>query len=164
MHTPAFKDISRISGNNTVYSSVRGFCPIIVIGIIDEDTKMKAISTPNAPTPGGHYSQGMEAQGFVFVSGMLPTPSAAGSVTDDFDAQVASALQHCEQVLMAAGCALRDVVQCTAYIVGVNHWPAFNRVYSERFGSHKPARAVVPVPELRHGALVELQMIARKPG
>jgi len=124
---------------------------------------MKIISTPDAPTPGGHYSQGMEAGAFVFVSGMLPTLTSAGGISDAFDAQVASALQHCESVLTAAGCGLSDVVQCTAYVVGVDNWPIFNRVYSERFGSHKPARAVIPVPELRHGALIEIQMIAQKP-
>jgi enamine deaminase RidA (YjgF/YER057c/UK114 family) len=55
------------------------------------------------------------------------------------------------------------VVQCTAYIVGVANWPEFNRLYAERFGDHRPARAVVPVPELHHGFLVELQMTACKP-
>ena len=115
---------------------------------------MNAIFTPEAPTPAGHYSQGIESNGFVFVSGMLPTLKAAGGASDAFDDQVRSALQHCERVLTAAGCSLRDVAQCTAYIVGIDNWPAFNRVYSERFGSHKPA----------HGALVEVQMVARKPG
>ncbi|MDB5841385.1 MAG: endoribonuclease [Herminiimonas sp.] len=123
---------------------------------------MKIISSADAPAPGGHYSQAIEANGFVFVSGMLPTLMAAGGASDEFDAQVRSALQHCERVLAGAGCGLHDVVQCTAYIVGVDNWPLFNRVYSERFGQHKPARAVVPVPELHHGALVELQMVAQK--
>lgn len=125
---------------------------------------MNIISTADAPLPAGHYSQAIEANGFVFVSGMLPTLKAAGGAADAFDDQVKSALAHCKRVLAAAGCGLRDVVQCTAYIVGVENWPSFNRVYSEHFGAHKPARAVVPVPELHHGALVELQMVARKAG
>jgi 2-iminobutanoate/2-iminopropanoate deaminase len=124
---------------------------------------MNIICTSDAPTPVGHYSQAIDVNGFVFVSGMLPTLSSPGGVDDPFDAQARSALQHCERILSAAGCSLHDVVQCTAYIVGVAHWPLFNRVYSERFGSHKPARAVVPVPELHHGALVELQMVACRP-
>ena len=124
---------------------------------------MKAVFTDDAPTPAGHYSQAVQANGFVFVSGMLPTLRTPGGEGDPFDDQVRSALQHCERILAAAGCGLSDVVQCTAYIVGVAHWPAFNRVYAEHFGQHKPARAVVPVPELHHGALVELQMVARLP-
>jgi 2-iminobutanoate/2-iminopropanoate deaminase len=125
---------------------------------------MQFISTPEAPAPAGHYSQAVEADGFVFVSGMLPTLSQNGGAAMSFDDQVRSALQHCEHILSAAGCSLTDVVQCTAYIVGIANWPAFNRVYGERIGSHKPARAVVPVPELHHGALVEIQMTARVPG
>jgi 2-iminobutanoate/2-iminopropanoate deaminase len=123
---------------------------------------MNFIFTADAPKPAGHYSQAVESDGFVFVSGMLPT-LIAPDASDAFEAQVRSALQHCERILAAAGCALTDVVQCTAYIVGVKNWPLFNQVYSERFGDHKPARAVVPVPELHHGALVELQMVARRP-
>jgi reactive intermediate/imine deaminase len=124
---------------------------------------MNFISTPDVPTPAGHYSQAVEANGFVYVSGMLPTLATPGGAGDAFDDQVLSSLQHCERILAAAGCGLQDVVQCTAYIVGIDNWPRFNRVYAERFGAHKPARAVVPVPELHHGALVELQMIARLP-
>jgi 2-iminobutanoate/2-iminopropanoate deaminase len=124
---------------------------------------MKAIATTHAPTPAGHYSQAVEANGFVFVSGMLPTLSSATGANDSFEDQARSALLHCRHILEAAGCTLSDVVQCTAYIVGVRHWPSFNDIYAEAFGTHKPARAVVPVPELHHGALVELQMVARMP-
>ena len=48
----------------------------------------------------------------------------------------------------------------TAYIAGVENWPAFNRIYAEVFGEAKPARTVVPVPELHHGYLVEVEAIA----
>ncbi len=77
-----------------------------------------------------------------------------------FEAQVHSALDHCSAVLAAADSSFSDVVQCTVYIVGVENWPAFNQVYAERFGEHRPARAVVPVPALHHGFLVEVQMVA----
>jgi reactive intermediate/imine deaminase len=120
-----------------------------------KETLMQFISTPNAPTPGGHYSQAVVANGLVYVSGMLP-----GGEPGSFEEQTALALQHCENVLAAAGCRLDQVVQCTAYIVGIDNWPVFNRIYSERFGAHRPARAVVPVPELHHGYLVEVQMTA----
>lgn len=123
---------------------------------------MNLISTSDVPAPGGHYSQAVEANGFVFVSGMLPGAGVATDGPDNFERQVRATLQHCERVLAAAGCSLETVVQCTAYIVGVANWPEFNRIYAERFGAHRPARAVVPVPELHHGFLVELQMTACK--
>jgi enamine deaminase RidA (YjgF/YER057c/UK114 family) len=66
-------------------------------------------------------------------------------------------------VLRAAGCGFADVVQCTAYIVGVENWPAFNAAYARVFGSHKPARAVVPVAGLHYGFLVEVQLVAQRP-
>ncbi len=121
---------------------------------------MKTIFTPDAPTPGGHYSQAVEANGFLYVSGMLPTLTTPHGDMDSFEDQVRSVLQHCERVLDAAGYSLNDVVQCTVYIVGLDRWSTLNKIYAEWFGSHKPARAVVPVPELHHGALVELQMVA----
>jgi 2-iminobutanoate/2-iminopropanoate deaminase len=87
----------------------------------------------------------------------------AGALSPSFEDQVAAVLDVCDNILAAAGCSLQDVVQCTAYIVGVDHWPQFNRAYAARFGAHKPARTVVPVAALRHGALIELQVNALKP-
>ncbi len=52
----------------------------------------------------------------------------------------------------------------TAYVVGVAHWPEFNRLYAEVMGEAKPARTVVPVPELHHGYLVEVEAIAVRGG
>jgi 2-iminobutanoate/2-iminopropanoate deaminase len=121
---------------------------------------MDFISTQDAPTPGGHYSQAVRANGFTFVSGMLPGPGVATDGPDNFERQVRATLRHCENVLAAAGCKPADVVQCTAYIVGIDHWPEFNRIYADYFGEHRPSRAVVPVPELHHGFLIELQMVA----
>jgi reactive intermediate/imine deaminase len=122
---------------------------------------MQFISTIDAPTPGGHYSQAVEAGGFVFVSGMLPGPPAPGE-TDGFERQARATLAHCRHTLAAAGCALTDVVQCTAYLVGIEHWPQFNTLYAEVFGAHRPARAVVPVPVLHHDFLIEIQMVAHR--
>lgn len=121
---------------------------------------MNFIHTNDAPTPGGHYTQALQANGFTFVSGMLPGPCLESDGPDNFERQVRATLNHCESVLKAAGCESTDVVQCTAYVVGIEHWSQFNRIYAEFFGEHKPARAVVPVPELHHGFLVELQMVA----
>jgi 2-iminobutanoate/2-iminopropanoate deaminase len=123
---------------------------------------MKFISSNHAPAPGGHYSQAVESGGLVFVSGMLPAGN--NQPPQPFEAQVHSVLDHCSAVLAAAGCGLSDVVQCTVYLAGVELWPAFNQLYAERFGSHRPARAVVPVPALHHGFLVEIQLVAERPG
>ena len=122
---------------------------------------MKFIQSPEVPAPAGHYSQAVEAAGLVFVSGVLPGKPPDGE-KDSFERQVRASFAQCTNILNAAGCALNDVVQCTAYLVGVGRWPEFNAIYAEIMGDHKPARAVVPVPELHYGFLIEIQLIAEK--
>jgi 2-iminobutanoate/2-iminopropanoate deaminase len=123
---------------------------------------MKLVQSPELPLPGGHYSQAVEANGLVFVSGILPSAAAVDALAD-FDKQCASVFDQAEKVLRAAGCGFGDVVQCTVYLVGVEHWAAFNALYAGVFGQHKPARAVVPVAALHFGYLIEVQLVARKP-
>jgi 2-iminobutanoate/2-iminopropanoate deaminase len=125
---------------------------------------MNIIHAKDAPRPAGHYSQAIEARGFVCLSGMLPDIASVDPAARDFAGQSEAVLRQCQAVLAQAGCTFDDVVQCTAYIVGVANWPAFNDIYARFMGSHKPARAVVPVPELHHGFLVEVQMTACRPG
>jgi 2-iminobutanoate/2-iminopropanoate deaminase len=125
---------------------------------------MRTIFTEEAPAPAGHYSQAVVSGGMVFVSGTLPSTKPSSGSPPGFEDQARAVLQHSERILAAAGCRLDDVVQCTAYVVGIDNWPAFNRIFAERFGSHRPARAVVPVPELHHGYLIEVQMTAALPG
>ena len=124
---------------------------------------MQLIQSPELPAPAGHYSQAVEENGMVYLSGILPAAATIDPLADGFEAQCASVFDQCEKVLRAAGCGLPDVIQCTAYLVGVEHWPAFNAAYARIFGEHKPARAVVPVPALHFGFLIEVQIVARKP-
>lgn len=122
---------------------------------------MEFIQSPELPLPAGHYSQAVVTRGgLVFVSGVLPARELADL---SFDAQCASVFAQCETILRAAGCAMDDVVQCTAYLAGVEHWPGFNTAYAGVFGEHRPARAVVPVPALHYGFLVEVQLVAERP-
>jgi reactive intermediate/imine deaminase len=124
---------------------------------------MEFIQSPELPSPAGHYSQAVAAGGLVFLSGILPMAAEVDPARSGFEAQCASVFEQCEKVLRAAGCGFADVVQCTAYVVGVEHWPAFNAAYARVFGHHKPARAVVPVPALHYGFLVEVQLVAQRP-
>lgn len=122
---------------------------------------MEFIQSAELPPPAGHYSQAVAAGGLVFLSGILP----ARDIVQDapFEMQCESVFDQCRKVLRAAGCDFTDVVQCTAYLSGVEHWSAFNHLYARVFGEHKPARAVVPVPGLHYGFLVEVQLVARHP-
>ncbi|AWN39199.1 reactive intermediate/imine deaminase [Methylobacterium radiodurans] len=126
---------------------------------------MTALSTPAAPTPLGHYRQGMRVAGLVYMSGQLPI--VPGMQPDNqaasFEQQAELVLRNFLAVVAAAGACREDVVKVTAYVVGSMNWPTFNRVFAEAFGEHRPARSVVPVPELHHGYLIEIDGVALEP-
>ena len=116
------------------------------------------------PTPKGHYSPGVVANGLVFVSGQLPMePSTGQVISGDIEAQAERALRNVELVLVAAGSSLDQVVQMTIYISDGDLWAAVNAVYARIMGSHRPARAIVPVSPLHYGALIEIQAVALAP-
>ncbi len=122
---------------------------------------MNLISTPNAPTPAGHYSQAVIHGGFVFVAGQLPIdPSDPSRAPGTIEEQTERALANVAAILAAAGTGLGSVVQMTVYISDVSLWGKVNAVYARVMGEHRPARAVVPTRELRHGMAIEIQAIA----
>jgi 2-iminobutanoate/2-iminopropanoate deaminase len=115
------------------------------------------ITAADVPAPAGHYSHATAWRELVFASGQLGMRGDGTHTADQpFETQVRQALSNLLAVLAEAGCSPDRVLRVTAYIVGVENWPAFNRIYAEAFGSAKPARTVVPVPELHHGYLVEI--------
>ncbi len=120
---------------------------------------MDFIHASQVPTPAGHYSHAVVSNGLIFVSGILPDAAASG-IDDTFERQVRSVFERCKLILEAASSSMEQVVQCTAYISDVALWPEFNTIYASVFGSHKPARAVVPVSALHYGFKVEIQIVA----
>ena len=122
---------------------------------------MKAISTSAAPPARGHYSQAIVHNGMVYVAGQLPgVPDDPDRRLESFDAQARQVLANVAAILEASGSALDHVVKATVYISDLAHWPAFNAIYGELFGAHRPARTVVPVASLHYGYLVEMDVIA----
>ncbi len=122
---------------------------------------MKAISTPNAPRPGGHYAQAIVHGGMVYVSGQLPiVPDPDMPRPEGFEDQARQVIRNVIAILEAAGSDAGCLVRVTVYVADIAHWPAFNEVYAAMLGSHRPARTVVPVPELHHGYLVEMDAVA----
>jgi reactive intermediate/imine deaminase len=126
---------------------------------------VRPVATDGAPTPAGHYAQGVVHGGFVFVSGQLPVdPEGRVVGEEDVAAQTRQALRNVEAILRAAGSGLDRMVAVTIYITGRRHWADVNRVYAEILGAHRPARAVIPVPEIKPGCLVEIQAVAATGG
>ncbi|MBY3002112.1 RidA family protein [Rhizobium leguminosarum] len=119
------------------------------------------VNTDRAPSPAGHYVQAKLAGQHLYVSGQLPIrPDGAPLSDDSFETQAGQAIDNMLAVLEAAGGTKDDLIRVTAYIVGVSNWPRFNQVYAARLGEARPARTVVPVPELHYDYLVEIDAIA----
>ena len=111
--------------------------------------------------PGGHYSHAVVAAGLVFVAGQLPIDSSGRKLTDaSFEDQVRQVLHNVDTALCSAGSSKEKLVQVRVYVTDIALWPAFNQLYAQWLGMHRPARAVVPVPCLHHGLLVELEATA----
>ena len=124
-------------------------------------TLLASIDTAAAPKPFGHYAQAMDAGGLVFISGQLPARLHGAPLADmPFEAQARQSLANLLAIVEGAGLRRDRIAKVTAYLVGAEHWSAFNAIYTEAFGEHRPARSVVPVPALHHGYLIELDAIA----
>ncbi len=121
----------------------------------------QAIVTDQAPRPGGHYAQGMLAGDWLFVSGQLPiAPDGTVRSTASFAEQAELALANALAVVRAAGKTPAQVAKATLYIAGIGNWGEANAAFARAFGDHRPARSIVPVPELHFGVLIEIEMIA----
>lgn len=121
---------------------------------------MKKISTAEAPSPLGHYSQAIVHQGLVYVSGQLGIDpktgeKRAGSIEDETE----QALKNVAAILKAAGSSLDRTVKTTIYISDISLWGQVNQVYSRFFGDHRPARAAVPTQALPRGLRIEIEAI-----
>lgn len=124
-------------------------------------TKIRHVDSDALQPPRGHYSHGVSANGFVFVSGQLPvTPSGERLAGAPFAVQARQALDNVATVLTACGTSIDNLVQVRVYITDVNDWGAFNEVYAVWAGESKPSRCVVPVPALSHGVAIEIEATA----
>jgi reactive intermediate/imine deaminase len=122
---------------------------------------MTPITTSAAPAAAGHYSQAIEHAGTVYVAGQLPIdPAHPQRRLEAFEAQARQVISNVLAIVEAAGSSRENILRTTVYVVDISHWPAFNAIYAEMMGSHRPARTVVPVPQLHYGYLLEMDAIA----
>jgi len=122
---------------------------------------IQRISTTEAPSPGGHYSQAVVHNGLVFVSGQLSIdPKTGEKKLGSIEEQTLQTLHNVEAILKAANSDLSRVLKVTVYVADIDLWGAVNEVYKKFFGGHRPARAVVPTGALHYGFLVEIEAIA----
>lgn len=119
------------------------------------------ISTKNAPAAIGPYSQGIDANGTVYVSGQLPVDPETGEFAgEDISSQAEQSLRNVQAVLAEAGLTLAHVVKATVFLQDMGDFAAMNEVYARYFTGDCPARSAVQVAALPKGALVEIEAIA----
>lgn len=122
---------------------------------------IKPILTPNAPQPGGHYSQAIVHNGLVYVAGQLPIDPATGEKKlGAIEEQTEQVLNNIREILLAAGSDMNRVLKMTVYVADISLWGKVNEVYARALGEHRPARAIVPVKELHYGFLIEIEAVA----
>ncbi len=123
--------------------------------------KCKVVQTDRAPTAIGPYSQGIAAAPWLFVSGQLGIQPETGElVSSDFAPQARQALENLRQIVLAAGSDLNQVTAVDVFVTNIENFAEFNKIYTEYFSEHRPARAVVEVSALPKGACVEIKCIA----
>lgn len=122
----------------------------------------KIIATPEAPAAVGPYSQAIEANGTLYISGQLPIDPATKTMPEGIKAQTAQSLKNIEAILRAAGYTKNDVVKSTVLLDRIADFSAMNEVYAEFYTENPPTRVAFEVAALPMGALVEIETIAVK--
>lgn len=122
------------------------------------------IRTANPSTmaaPGGHYSHAVAGAGLVFVSGQLPiAPDGTKLNNAPFAEQARQVLANVANALAGAGSSVDKLLQVRVYVMDIADWPEFNAIYAQWAGTARPARAVVPVPQLHYGFKIEVEAVA----
>ena len=120
------------------------------------------IKTSDAPAPKWPYSQGIAADGFIFVSGQGPADPQTGEMKlGDIKDETRQVLNNVAAILKAAGATVDDVVKVNVYLNDINDFVAMNDVYKDFFGESLPARTTVGAA-LAAGMKVEIDVIAKK--
>lgn len=126
--------------------------------------KMKnIISTDQAPQAVGPYSQAVEANGFLFISGQIPLNPQTGTLLEGgIKEQTEQVLLNMSAILDEAGYSLKDVIKCTCLLDDMDNFKDMNEVYAKFFTSDQPARAAYGVVKLPLGVMIEIEAIAAK--
>lgn len=118
----------------------------------------EVIHTKLAPSPGGHFSQGIKVNNRVYVSGQTPVNPDTGEIPETIEEQTRQALTNIKYVLEAAGATLENVVKVNTYLTNLDEFTKYNEVYKEFFIGNLPVRTTIGC-ELK-GIPLEIDVIA----
>ncbi len=122
----------------------------------------KIIYTAKAPEPVGPYSQAVEVNGTLYISGQIPINAETGKIPDGIEAQTKQVMENIEAILNAAGYTFNDVVKSTCLLSNMDNFKAMNNIYATYYPKNPPARAAFQVARLPLDVLVEIETIAVK--
>lgn len=123
----------------------------------------KIIHSPKAPKAIGPYSQAIEANGTLYISGQIPVDANTGKFAEGgIKEQTEQVLKNVGYILEEAGYTYNDVVKTTCLLSDIADFAAMNEVYAQFYKTECPARAAFAVKSLPMGALVEIETIAVK--
>ncbi len=120
------------------------------------------IASPHAPKAVGPYSQAVEVDGTLYISGQLPVDGATSTMPEGIEAQTRQSLKNLEYILSEAGMGFKNVVKTTVLLQHISDFAKMNAVYAEHFSEQMPARICFEVAALPMGALVEIDAVAVK--
>lgn len=122
---------------------------------------MKPVMSEDIAPALGPYSHALADGELLFCSGQLPIRPDGSLAAGDITVQVHCVFENIASVLNAGGSNLFGVIKVTVFMTDLNEFAEMNRVYSEYFGRHRPARTTVQVAKLPLGAAVEIDVIAK---
>lgn len=123
----------------------------------------KVIATNNAPAAIGPYSQAIEINDFLYVSGQIPIdPSTGEIVSGGIKEQTAQSFKNIKAILKEAGLTTDNIIKTTVLLADINDFAEMNKVYAENFSGSYPARSAFAAKALPKGSLVEIEVIAAK--
>lgn len=121
----------------------------------------KVIYTEKAPAAIGPYSQAIEANGMIFISGQLPVVPSTGEIAQGgIEEQTKQSFENIKAILEEAGLTTANIVKTTVFLADMSLFTGMNSVYASYFSGEFPARSAFAVKELPKGALVEIESIA----
>ncbi len=124
---------------------------------------MKRIHTENAPAAIGPYSQAIDVNGTLYISGQIPfSPETMELVSEDIELQTKQALVNVKAIVEAAGYEVKNIVKCSLFVKDMSDFAKINGVYADFFNDHKPARVAIEAARLPKDVKIEIDAICVK--
>ena len=120
------------------------------------------VKTELAPGAIGPYSQGIDVGNMIFFSGQIPLDPVTGEMLEGIEAQTKRSLENVKGLLESQGLDFSNVVKTTVFLDNMDDFAVMNGIYAQYFVEPYPARSAVEVAKLPKGALIEIEIIAKK--